>query len=62
MKLNYYNAKTDDRKSILVPNTNIEKAIIDNCVLAYGDGFYVLNQIDEWTYKLNNDITCTLWP
>lgn len=62
MKLNYYNDKTGSRDSIVIPNTNIEQAIIDNCILKYGEDSYILTKIGDWSYRLNDYIACEVFP
>lgn len=59
-RLNYYNAKTGSKDSVVCNTTHVEEAIIDNCVLKYGDDFYMLTHINEFKYKLNDYITCEI--
>lgn len=60
MTLNYYNAKLDRYDSIVVPSSNIEKAIIENAIMLYGNDFYILTEINELEYSLNSYIKCNV--
>lgn len=60
MTLNYCNTKLNRHDSIVVPYSNIEKAIIENAIMLYGNDFYILTEINELEYSLNNYIKCNV--
>lgn len=60
LTLNYYNTKLDRHDSIVVSSSNIEKAIIENAIMLYGNDFYILTEINELEYKLNSYIRCNI--
>ena len=60
LTLNYCNTKLDRHDSIVVPYSNIEKAIIENAIMLYGNDFYILTEINELEYKLNSYIRCNV--
>ena len=60
LTLNYYNTKLDRHDSIVISSSNIEKAIIENAIMLYGNDFYILTEINELEYKLNSYIKCNV--
>jgi hypothetical protein len=60
MTLNYCNTKLDRHDSIVTPYSNIEKAIIENAIMLYGNDFYILTEINELEYSLNSYIKCNI--
>ena len=60
MTLNYCNTKLDRHDSIVIPYSNVEKAIIENAIMLYGNDFYILTEINELEYSLNSYIKCSV--
>ena len=58
LTLNYCNTRLNRHDSIVIPSGNIEKAIIENAIMLYGNDFYILTEVNELEYKLNNYISC----
>lgn len=58
--INYCNTRLDRHDSIVIPSGNIEKAIIENAIMLYGNDFYILTEINELEYSLNSYIKCNV--